>query len=114
MVPIIAFSLLLCLEFASGQCFQLYSSNTICSTSCSVKFNKDLSNNSKTQDLLHEDFVKIQYKHLPYPRITGPEKKAEALFYNKTRKYGWIYKNFIDNDLEILNHFIFKGERDVT
>ena len=109
----LVFPLLLCFKYAVCQFIQLNSSKTIRNKSCLAEFTKNLFNNSGTQDLPHEDVVKIQYKQLPYPKITGRERKAEELFYNRTRSIGMSYKNFIDNDVEILNNFIFKGNRDV-
>ena len=66
-----------------------------------------------SQDALLEDIVEIQYKKLPYPMITESQMREERAFYNKTTTPGKILETSIDNDLEIINHFLFKGKRDV-
>ena len=113
MMPTTASLILSFLGLVFGEYIQVQTLNTIHRTSRMEKCTTNSSKNSITQDLPYEDFVNLQYNHLPYPMITGPGMKAEEKFYNRTRRDGWIYKTSIDNDLEILNNFIFKGNRDV-
>ena len=65
------------------------------------------------RDLLSKDFVQMQYKKLPYPMVSEYELKKEQSFYNNTIIPGNIFKTTADNDVEILNDFLFQGKRDV-
>ena len=55
------------------------------------------------------DFVKLVLR-LEYSEY---ESKMEEAFYNNTFIPGNIFNTTADNDVEILNDFLFQGKRDV-
>ena len=107
------FAVLFYLKITDGYDVDVYLSKKSCKTSRSGNNVTFLLSNLGRQDMTQEDFVELQYKQLPYPMITESQITEEKIFYSSTITPGRFFKTSIDNDLEILNHFIFKGKRDV-
>ena len=58
-----------------------------------------------------EDAVRGQYNHLSYPMVTHEEINDEQQLYNSNRINDTIAVISNDNDLEVLNHFLYQGKQ---
>ena len=113
MMSIFVFIYLLKLKLTTSRDIQLRSSYKTRNVSViEHPCDKHIENNKDDQEIHFEDSVRLQYKTLPYPIFTERQLKQEETYYNRTITPESILKVYIDNDIEILNHFLFKGKRD--